>query len=111
MTDKRPPDGWPSKGEIQFSNYQVRYRPELDLVLKGITCDIKSTEKVGGTEERPGCESLWTQKWRTVDSGLSLFGEVSCRGISSALGRCRDREPPPEGRILTWDQTEALPGL
>ncbi|XP_058399729.1 ATP-binding cassette sub-family C member 2 [Diceros bicornis minor] len=47
VTDKRPPAGWPSKGEIQFSNYQVRYRPELDLVLKGITCDIKSTEKIG----------------------------------------------------------------
>ena len=54
VTDKRPPEGWPSKGEIQFSNYQVRYRPELDLALKGITCDIKSTEKVGGAEERPG---------------------------------------------------------
>ncbi|XP_035883030.1 canalicular multispecific organic anion transporter 1 isoform X2 [Phyllostomus discolor] len=47
VTDKRPPAGWPSKGEIQFNNYQVRYRPELDLVLKGITCDIKSQEKIG----------------------------------------------------------------
>ncbi|XP_006831305.1 PREDICTED: canalicular multispecific organic anion transporter 1 [Chrysochloris asiatica] len=47
VTDKRPPAGWPSKGEIQFSNYQVRYRPELDLVLKGITCDIRSMEKIG----------------------------------------------------------------
>lgn len=51
MTDTRPPAGWPSKGEIQFNNYQVRYRPELDLVLKGITCDIGSQEKVGGTGE------------------------------------------------------------
>ena len=58
VTDKRPPAGWPSKGEIQFHNYQVRYRPELDLVLKGITCDIKSQEKVGRAEERPGCGSL-----------------------------------------------------
>lgn len=56
VTDKRPPAGWPSKGEIQFSNYQVRYRPELDLVLKGITCDIRSTEKVGGAAEGPGSE-------------------------------------------------------
>ncbi|XP_053524633.1 ATP-binding cassette sub-family C member 2-like, partial [Artibeus jamaicensis] len=47
VTDKRPPAGWPSKGEIQFNNYQVRYRPELDLVLKGITCNIKSQEKIG----------------------------------------------------------------
>lgn len=47
MTGKKPPADWPSKGEIQFINYQVRYRPELDLVLRGISCHIKSTEKVG----------------------------------------------------------------
>uniref|UniRef100_A0A8C6ZBL4 ATP binding cassette subfamily C member 2 n=1 Tax=Nothoprocta perdicaria TaxID=30464 RepID=A0A8C6ZBL4_NOTPE len=47
VTEKRPPRGWPSKGEIQFIDYKVRYRPELELVLQGITCDIRSTEKVG----------------------------------------------------------------
>ncbi|XP_072483308.1 ATP-binding cassette sub-family C member 2 [Notamacropus eugenii] len=47
ITEKRPPDDWPSKGEIQFTNYQVRYRPELDLTLHGITCNIESMEKVG----------------------------------------------------------------
>uniref|UniRef100_A0A8C2YGG5 ATP binding cassette subfamily C member 2 n=1 Tax=Coturnix japonica TaxID=93934 RepID=A0A8C2YGG5_COTJA len=47
VTDKRPPHGWPSKGEIQFVDYKVRYRPELELVLQGITCNIQSTEKVG----------------------------------------------------------------
>ncbi|XP_012623794.1 ATP-binding cassette sub-family C member 2 [Microcebus murinus] len=47
VTERRPPPDWPSKGQIQFNNYQVRYRPELDLVLKGITCDIRSTEKIG----------------------------------------------------------------
>ncbi|XP_062436537.1 ATP-binding cassette sub-family C member 2 [Rhea pennata] len=47
VTEKRPPHGWPSKGEIQFIDYKVRYRPELELVLQGITCDIGSTEKVG----------------------------------------------------------------
>uniref|UniRef100_A0A8U7N2J6 ABC-type glutathione-S-conjugate transporter n=1 Tax=Corvus moneduloides TaxID=1196302 RepID=A0A8U7N2J6_CORMO len=47
VTKKRPPRGWPSKGEIQFIDYQVRYRPELDLVLQGISCNIGSTEKVG----------------------------------------------------------------
>ncbi|XP_064001683.1 ATP-binding cassette sub-family C member 2 [Pogoniulus pusillus] len=47
VTEKRPPHGWPSKGTIQFVDYQVRYRPELELVLQDITCDIGSTEKVG----------------------------------------------------------------
>lgn len=46
VTEKRPPHGWPSKGEIRFVDYKVRYRPELELALQGITCNIESTEKV-----------------------------------------------------------------
>ncbi|XP_017570742.1 canalicular multispecific organic anion transporter 1 [Pygocentrus nattereri] len=46
-TDKRPPDDWPSEGKVHFEDYKVRYRPELELVLHGITCDIESTEKIG----------------------------------------------------------------
>lgn len=47
VTDTRPPEKWPEAGRLQFENYKVRYRPELDLVLHGITCDISSTEKIG----------------------------------------------------------------
>ncbi|XP_078129230.1 ATP-binding cassette sub-family C member 2 [Sander vitreus] len=47
ITDTRPPEKWPEAGRLQFDNYKVRYRPGLDLVLHGITCDIKSTEKIG----------------------------------------------------------------
>lgn len=46
ITENRPPDGWPTAGKISFENYKVRYRPELDLILHGITCNIESTEKV-----------------------------------------------------------------
>ncbi|XP_051815787.1 canalicular multispecific organic anion transporter 1 isoform X2 [Acanthochromis polyacanthus] len=47
ITDSRPPDTWPEEGRLQFEDYKVRYRPGLDLVLHGITCDINSTEKIG----------------------------------------------------------------
>uniref|UniRef100_A0A8C8R4R5 Canalicular multispecific organic anion transporter 1 n=1 Tax=Pelusios castaneus TaxID=367368 RepID=A0A8C8R4R5_9SAUR len=47
VMEQRPPPSWPSKGEIQIIDYQVRYRPGLELVLHGLTCDIGSTEKVG----------------------------------------------------------------
>uniref|UniRef100_A0A8C7R279 ATP-binding cassette, sub-family C (CFTR/MRP), member 2 n=1 Tax=Oncorhynchus mykiss TaxID=8022 RepID=A0A8C7R279_ONCMY len=43
----RPPEKWPEAGRLRFENFKVRYRPELDLVLHGITCDIDSTEKIG----------------------------------------------------------------
>ncbi|KAL0964216.1 hypothetical protein UPYG_G00320960 [Umbra pygmaea] len=47
VSDKRPPEKWPEAGRLRFEDYQVRYRPELELVLHGITCDIDSTEKIG----------------------------------------------------------------
>ncbi|KAM4606989.1 ATP-binding cassette sub-family C member 2 isoform 2-T2 [Polymixia lowei] len=47
VTGTRPPEKWPEAGRLQFDNYKVRYRPELDLVLHGITCNIDSTEKIG----------------------------------------------------------------
>ncbi|XP_030603605.1 canalicular multispecific organic anion transporter 1-like [Archocentrus centrarchus] len=47
ITETRPPQQWPEAGRVQFDNYKVRYRPELDLVLHGVTCDIDSTEKIG----------------------------------------------------------------
>lgn len=42
----QPDDKWPENGEIHFINYSVRYRQDLDYVLKNINCHIKSSEKV-----------------------------------------------------------------
>jgi len=38
---------WPEKGELQFKDVQMRYRPGLPLVLKGLTVSIRSGERVG----------------------------------------------------------------
>lgn len=38
---------WPVTGNLEFNDYRTRYRPGLDLVLKGINCYIPSGEKVG----------------------------------------------------------------
>ena len=37
---------WPSKGRVEFINYVTRYRPDLEPVLKGISCVIQPAEKV-----------------------------------------------------------------
>ena len=37
---------WYRKGNIQFIDYKTRYRPGLDLVLRGVSCEIKGGEKV-----------------------------------------------------------------
>ncbi|XP_041372528.1 multidrug resistance-associated protein 1-like [Gigantopelta aegis] len=44
---RRPPQDWPQKGDINFLNYQARYRPGLDLVIKGITYDVQGGQKIG----------------------------------------------------------------
>uniref|UniRef100_A0A1I8BIX4 ABC-type glutathione-S-conjugate transporter n=1 Tax=Meloidogyne hapla TaxID=6305 RepID=A0A1I8BIX4_MELHA len=41
------PADWPSRGAVHFQKYSCRYRPELDLSLRGITAEIKPGEKVG----------------------------------------------------------------
>jgi len=45
--DGQIPEDWPKQGTIQFSNYQTRYREGLELVLKGISMEVGSLEKVG----------------------------------------------------------------
>ena len=38
---------WPEKGEIQFKDVDLKYRPTTEMVLNKLSFDIKSHEKVG----------------------------------------------------------------
>ncbi|KUF99862.1 hypothetical protein AM588_10010321 [Phytophthora nicotianae] len=38
---------WPSQGAIKFDSLCLKYRPELPLVLRGVSMDIRGGEKVG----------------------------------------------------------------
>eukprot|EP01134_Creolimax_fragrantissima_P008215 CFRG8215T1 len=42
-----PPTAWPTRGEVTMKNVCVRYRQGLPNVLKGVSVDIKSAEKIG----------------------------------------------------------------
>ncbi|PXF49940.1 Multidrug resistance-associated protein 1 [Gracilariopsis chorda] len=44
--DPKPP-GWPAKGDVEIKDVQLRYREELDLVLKGVNVSISGGEKIG----------------------------------------------------------------
>ena len=41
------PSDWPHAGTITFRDAKLRYRPELDLVMRGISCSVASGEKIG----------------------------------------------------------------
>ena len=38
---------WPKEGNIEFSDYTLRYRPETEIVLKNLSFSVKSKEKIG----------------------------------------------------------------
>jgi ABC-type multidrug transport system fused ATPase/permease subunit len=40
-------ENWPTSGDIKFHDAQMRYRPNLPLVLKGLTIHIPGGSKVG----------------------------------------------------------------
>jgi ATP-binding cassette subfamily C (CFTR/MRP) protein 1 len=41
------PPQWPTRGHIEFHDVELRYRPELPPVIKGLTCTIHAGEKLG----------------------------------------------------------------
>ncbi|CAI9295434.1 unnamed protein product [Lactuca saligna] len=43
----RPNHLWPSFGEVEVLNLQVRYAPHLPLVLRGVTCNFHGGTKTG----------------------------------------------------------------
>ena len=36
MPEQDPPNEWPQYGVVKFQDFQTRYRPGLELVLKGL---------------------------------------------------------------------------
>uniref|UniRef100_A0A6Q2X8M6 ATP-binding cassette, sub-family C (CFTR/MRP), member 3 n=1 Tax=Esox lucius TaxID=8010 RepID=A0A6Q2X8M6_ESOLU len=47
VEEKKPSPDWPSHGNVEFSDYSVRYREGLELVLKNLTLSVKGGEKIG----------------------------------------------------------------
>jgi ABC-type bacteriocin/lantibiotic exporter with double-glycine peptidase domain len=47
IPDKKPAAPWPSKGRLEVKDAVLKYRPELPLVLKGLSMTVQEGEKVG----------------------------------------------------------------
>ncbi|KAL3599634.1 hypothetical protein D5086_007552 [Populus alba] len=43
----RPDHSWPSQGEVDIDNLQVRYAPHMPLVLRGLSCTFPGGKKTG----------------------------------------------------------------
>lgn len=78
----RPPVSWPSRGEVEFVNYSARYREGLDLVLKNISLDIKSHEKIGVVGRTgAGKSSLTLALFRIIEPDT---GNISLDGLNTS---------------------------
>lgn len=81
----RPPQEWPAEGRVDFINYETRYRPGLELVLRGVNCSIRSHEKIGICGRTgAGKSSLTLSLFRIIES---VKGQIFVDGIDiSTLG-------------------------
>lgn len=81
------PKDWPSRGSVNFEELEIRYRPELDLVLKGISAHVGSEEKIGIVGRTgAGKSSLMLALFRLVEpsSGRILIDGVDIAKIGLA---------------------------
>uniref|UniRef100_A0A9L0SLR3 Multidrug resistance-associated protein 1 n=1 Tax=Equus caballus TaxID=9796 RepID=A0A9L0SLR3_HORSE len=86
IQEMTPPSDWPQVGRVEFRNYGLRYREDLDLVLKRINVTINGGEKVG------------------------IVGRTGAGKSSLTLGLFRINEPA-EGEIIIDDVNIAKIGL
>ena len=47
IPEHKPPAPWPSKGKLEIDEAVLKYRPELPLVLKGLSMSVEGGEKIG----------------------------------------------------------------
>lgn len=90
----QPAEQWPSEGTIEFRRYSMRYRSELEPVLKGIDLRVASREKIGIIGRTgAGKSSLFQAIFRLVDrsstDGQILIDgvDISCLSLSDLRSR------------------------
>lgn len=47
IPETKPASTWPQEGSIEFDHFSMKYRPELDFVLRDVCIKINGGERVG----------------------------------------------------------------
>ncbi|KAI9439890.1 ABC transporter [Lactarius indigo] len=85
IPDQKPPAPWPSKGKLEINEAVLKYRPELPLVLKGLSMSVEGGEKIGIVGRTgAGKSSIMVALFRIVEL---VSGSISIDGVDiSKLG-------------------------
>uniref|UniRef100_A0A915BDK8 ABC-type glutathione-S-conjugate transporter n=1 Tax=Parascaris univalens TaxID=6257 RepID=A0A915BDK8_PARUN len=89
---RKPPLDWPAEGEIEIENLFLRYRENLDYVLKGVSAHIKGGEKIGIVGRTgAGKSSLTLALFRIVEAerGRILIDEEDISSMPLEVLRSR----------------------
>ncbi|KAI9398574.1 hypothetical protein POPTR_003G198401v4 [Populus trichocarpa] len=79
----RPGHSWPSHGEIDIDNLQVRYAPHMPLVLRGLSCTFPGGKKTGIVGRTGSGKSTLIQAlFRTVEPAA---GQIMIDSIDISL--------------------------
>jgi len=80
IPENKPNKDWPSNGVIKFENYSTKYRPDLELVLKSISFQIKDGEKVGIVGRTgSGKSTITLSLFRIIES---VTGQISIDNVN-----------------------------
>jgi ATP-binding cassette subfamily C (CFTR/MRP) protein 1 len=47
VTEVRRRKAWPERGVVEFRDVELRYRPNTETVLRGLSFEVKGGEKIG----------------------------------------------------------------
>jgi len=78
--NQKPPEDWPSEGEIRMEDVVFRYSPELPLVLKNLSFSVRPSEKVGIVGRTgAGKSSLLSVLYRLAEPN----GQITIDGVDT----------------------------
>ncbi|KAJ1992033.1 hypothetical protein GGI25_005694 [Coemansia spiralis] len=90
----KPPQNWPHAGKIEFHNFSMKYRSDLEFVLKDVNLTINPGEKIGIVGRTgAGKSSLSRVLFRLIDSS-TCSGSIlidDCDIFSFNIGDLRPR--------------------
>ncbi|KAJ2660729.1 Multidrug resistance-associated protein 1 [Coemansia sp. RSA 1200] len=77
-----PPAGWPASGRLEFCDFSMKYRDDLEYVLKSVSLSISPGEKIGIVGRTgAGKSSLSRVLFRLVDSS-TCEGSIVIDGVN-----------------------------